>query len=71
MKNRITVDLNEIARSARLFKALAALRITGKDFISFKIGIKEDAEYVGGLNLFGEHFGNYNQNIEMVAKLER
>lgn len=52
-------------------QGLAALRITGKDFISFKIGIKEDAEYIGGLNLFGEHFGNYNQNIEMVAKLER
>jgi predicted transcriptional regulator len=50
---------------------LAALHITGKDFISFKIGVKEDAEYAGGLNLFGEHFGDYNQNIEMTAKLER
>jgi predicted transcriptional regulator len=50
---------------------LAALHITQRDFISFKIGVKEDAEYVGGINLFGEHFGNYNQNIEMVAKLER
>jgi predicted transcriptional regulator len=50
---------------------LAALRITQRDFISFKIGVKEDAEHAGGINIFGEHFGNYNQNIEMVAKLER
>jgi predicted transcriptional regulator len=48
---------------------LEALHITRRDFISFKIGVKEDAEYAGGINLFGEHFGNYNQNIEMVAKL--
>ncbi|MDR2747260.1 MAG: transcriptional regulator, partial [Treponema sp.] len=50
---------------------LAALRVAGKDFVSFKIGVREDAEYVGGINIFGEHFGDYNQNIEMVAKLER
>ncbi|MDR0641292.1 MAG: helix-turn-helix domain-containing protein [Treponema sp.] len=50
---------------------LETLHIAQKDFISFKIGVKEDAEYVGGINIFGEHFGNYNQNIEMVAKLER
>jgi predicted transcriptional regulator len=50
---------------------MAALQIIRKDFISFKIGVKEDSEYVGGINIFGEHFGDYNQNIEMVAKLER
>jgi predicted transcriptional regulator len=50
---------------------LEAFHIARKDFISFKIGVKDDAEYVGGMNIFGEHFGDYNQNIEMVAKLER
>ena len=50
---------------------LDVLKITRGDFISFKIGVKEDAEYVGGLNLFGEQFGNYKQNILMTAKLER
>jgi predicted transcriptional regulator len=50
---------------------LASLRITEGDFVSFKIGVKKGAEYAGGLNLFGEDFGNYRQNIEMTAKLER
>ncbi|MGE4454710.1 MAG: ArsR/SmtB family transcription factor [Sphaerochaeta sp.] len=32
-------------------------------FISVKIGIKEQARNVGGVSLFGEHFGDYQQNI--------
>lgn len=50
---------------------LEALRVTEGDYISFKIGVQEHAEYVGGINLFGEHFGNYKQNIYMLVKLER
>ena len=50
---------------------LEALKVCEGEFISFKIGVKEDAEYVGGINLFGEHFGNYRQNITMTAKFER
>jgi len=50
---------------------LETLKVREDDFVSFKIGVKEDAEYVGGINLFGEHFGNYRQNIIMTAKLER
>ena len=49
---------------------LDALKVAEGEFISFKIGVKEDAEYVGGINLFGADFGNYKQNIYMVAKLE-
>jgi predicted transcriptional regulator len=50
---------------------LAALLTPWKEFISFKIGVKEDADYAGGINIFGEHFGNYSQNIELTAKLQR
>jgi len=50
---------------------LDALGVAAGEFISLKIGVKEDAEYVGGINLFGEYFGNYKQNIFMTAKLER
>lgn len=32
-------------------------------YVSFKLGVKENARYVGGLNLFGEKFGDYAQNI--------
>lgn len=32
-------------------------------YISVRIGIKEDARHVGGVNLFGEGFGDHGQNI--------
>jgi predicted transcriptional regulator len=50
---------------------LDSLRIVEGDYIAFKIGIKENAECAGGINLFGEYFGNYKQSIEMIARLER
>lgn len=36
-----------------------------KEYISVRIGIKEDAQHVGGVNIFGECFGDYAQNIVM------
>lgn len=45
---------------------LKSLKIHEGDFISFKIGVKEDSEYVGGMNLFGNRFGDFDQNIEMT-----
>jgi predicted transcriptional regulator len=50
---------------------IESLRLREGDYISFKIGVKEDSEYVGGINIFGEYFGNYRQNITMKAKLEK
>lgn len=44
---------------------LDQLRIDRDCFISVKIGIKEDAKNKGGVSLFGEHFGDYPQNINM------
>lgn len=32
-------------------------------FISIKIGVKEDSKNPRGLNLFGKHFGNYNEDM--------
>jgi predicted transcriptional regulator len=42
-----------------------ALNIGNGGFISVRIGIKEDAVNIGGLNIFGRHFGNYPQDIVM------
>ncbi len=42
---------------------LADLKIEQKPYIEVRIGVKPDAMNVGGLNLFGEHFGNYPQPI--------
>lgn len=34
-------------------------------YIAVRIGIKEDAEHVGGVNIFGEAFGDFAQDILM------
>lgn len=44
---------------------LEDFQLDQKDYISVRIGIKEDAVNKGGLNLFGEAFGDYSQNIVM------
>lgn len=42
-----------------------ALKLSEGHFISVKIGVKDDAVNVGGMNIFGEKFGDFNQNIVM------
>ena len=39
------------------------LDICGGDYFTLRIGVHEDARYVGGLNLFGQKFGDFPQNI--------
>ncbi len=46
-------------------ETLDSLPVGGDDYLTLRIGIKKDAKYIGGLNLFGEHFGNYSQHINM------
>ena len=46
---------------------LDALNIAQGEYFTLRIGIKPDAANVGGLNLFGEKFGNHQQNI--IVKL--
>ena len=42
------------------------LKLDEGNGILFKLGIKEDALHVGGVNLFGQHFGDYPQAIIMT-----
>lgn len=44
---------------------LTDCNLNNDNFISFRIGVKDDAEYIGGFNLFGEKFGDFPQNICM------
>jgi len=44
---------------------LKDLHLNKNSYISLKIGIKENAENIGGINLFGEKFGDYPQGIIM------
>lgn len=39
------------------------LQIADGPSISVRIGVKEDAKHVGGINIFGRRFGNYPQDI--------
>lgn len=39
------------------------LKLLDQDTFSLRLGIAEDAQNVGGLNLFGEKFGDYGQSI--------
>ncbi|OBZ15819.1 transcriptional regulator [Bacillus sp. FJAT-26390] len=34
-----------------------------RNFWTFRIGVREDAEHVGGLTIYGKGFGNYNHDI--------
>lgn len=42
---------------------LSDLHIEEKPCISVRIGVKEDAAHQGGINLFGERFGDHNQAL--------
>jgi predicted transcriptional regulator len=44
---------------------LSNLNIEQRQYITIRIGVKEDAQHVGGLNLFGAKFGNYPQDLVM------
>lgn len=46
-------------------RELKDFNLSQKDYISVRVGIKEEAVNKGGLNLFGEGFGDYAQNIVM------
>ncbi len=42
-----------------------ALDLEKDNYITVRIGIKEDAKNIGGINIFGEKFGDYGQDILM------
>jgi len=42
---------------------LSDLALAEGDYVSLRLGVMPDAEHVGGLNLFGEKFGDYAQGI--------
>ncbi|CDQ38607.1 MULTISPECIES: ArsR/SmtB family transcription factor [Virgibacillus] len=45
---------------------LDELNLLEKNFVSIKVGIKEDAIHKGGINLFGKGFGDYDQDIVLT-----
>ncbi len=41
--------------------------ITREKCLRFRLGVKKEAKYMGGLNLFGKNFGDYPQGIRFTA----
>lgn len=48
---------------------METLQLENMSYISFKIGVKPDAPHAGGMNLFGEKFGDYAQGLVMKVKI--
>ena len=44
---------------------LADLKLDAKPYIAVRIGVKPDAVHQGGINLFGEQFGDHKQSVVM------
>ena len=42
---------------------ISDLHIPDHHSIRVKVGVKEDAVHMGGMNIFGKGFGNYDQGI--------
>jgi len=42
---------------------ISDLKLSEHHSVKVKIGIRDDAQHVGGLNIFGRGFGNYDQDI--------
>ncbi|MWV47232.1 helix-turn-helix domain-containing protein [Paenibacillus sp. HJL G12] len=57
---RSTLDQNETSSVT-----LDQLDLTGRSYVDMRIGVKEEAEFKGGMNLFGKRFGDYEQDLIM------
>lgn len=64
LKNWIVSDEGSFVDGVRISDVrLADLALAEHHSIKVRIGVKDDAEHVGGLNVFGRGFGNYDQAI--------
>lgn len=70
----VAVRKNGVYLNERLVNkdvTLSSLDLADGNRTTLKIGVKPDAENVGGFNLFGEKFGDYDQAIKFNAIFER
>jgi len=51
--------------------ALPELALSSNQYISLRVGVRSDAKHVGGLNLFGDKFGDFAQGIVMRIGYEK
>ena len=67
---KVTEEQSTVDGVAASGAKLADLGLTRGDPIRVRIGIKPDAAHVGGLNLFGRRFGNYQQDLVLLMEYE-
>ncbi len=60
---RITRDCVYLDETPVSTQDIAKLKVQDGDYMTLRIGIKENAKHQGGLNLFGEHFGDFAQGL--------
>jgi predicted transcriptional regulator len=64
LKNWSVSDEGSFVDGVRISELrLSDLALTEHHSIKVRIGVKDEAEHVGGLNVFGRGFGNYDQAI--------
>lgn len=51
-------------------KTIKDYQLFKQEYITVRIGVKDDAKNVGGFNLFGDGFGDYGQNLVMRVSYE-
>ncbi|WP_367272709.1 ArsR/SmtB family transcription factor [Paenibacillus tritici] len=57
---RSTIDHQEISAVH-----LGLLKLTEQSHVDLRLGVKENAKFKGGINLFGKKFGDYEQDLVM------
>ena len=51
-------------------ETIESLGLLNDYFFSFILKVDSDSQHVGGMNLFGKHFGDYAQDIVMKVEYE-
>jgi predicted transcriptional regulator len=62
---KVTADGSYIDEKKTMKVSIKDLGLGKNDYISIRIGIKDDAKNIGGINIFGDKFGDYPQHILM------
>ena len=67
---RFTIDasgsyVNDVAMSEVCLKDL---HLEEKNDITLRIGVKDTSQHIGGVNLFGKGFGDYDEDIKMIIE---
>lgn len=67
---RVTAEGSTVDGVSASDASLAQLELAQGEPIRVRIGVRRDAAHVGGMNLFGRRFGNYQQDLTLLMEYE-